>query len=175
MKIAHPSSERHYEWLDLLRFSAAMMVVLCHVRGSMFSAYGSLAPQSRSLVTATFFAFTRLGLESVIAFFVLSGYLVGGKAIERMLHGSFDPTSYAVDRLSRIWIPLIPALAWTSIVSYYIFRKTDGPFIWVGNLLGLQNVAVSAIGHNDPLWSLAYEIWFYIIVYAVGRLGVCRS
>src|SRR5690348_5650474 len=105
-------SERtsHYEWLDLVRFLAALLVVSAHVRGTVFREYSALAADSRNLAVASFFALTRLGHEAVIVFFVLSGYLVGGRAFERIARGRFVPGEYAVDRITRIWIPLVLAL-----------------------------------------------------------------
>jgi peptidoglycan/LPS O-acetylase OafA/YrhL len=32
----------------------------------------------------------------------------------------------------------------------------------LGNILFLQSIAVAPFGTNGPLWSLAYEFWFYI-------------
>jgi peptidoglycan/LPS O-acetylase OafA/YrhL len=48
-------------------------------------------------------------------------------------------------------------------------RETNDILSWIGNLLGLQGVFVSPFGENGPLWSLAYETWFYVLTYAIGR------
>jgi peptidoglycan/LPS O-acetylase OafA/YrhL len=37
-----------------------------------------------------------------------------------------------------------------------------GPGVLLGNVLFLQNVVVESYGSNAPLWSLAFEFWFYI-------------
>ena len=58
------------------------------------------------------------------------------------------------------------------------------PVSWVGfggNLLGLQVVWFRSFADNIPLWSLAYEIWFYILAGAAafwtlsGRRGRIAS
>src|SRR5690348_8364135 len=157
----------HYEWLDLVRFVAALLVVAGHVRGTVFREYSALATDSRNLAVASFFALSRLGHEAVIVFFVLSGFLVGGRAFERIAQGRFAAGDYAIDRITRIWVPLIPAL----VLGTAIASGPAGPVEWAGNLLGLQHVLVEPLGGNAPLWSLAYEIWFYALVYAVGRLA----
>ena len=171
--IANPESQKdtHYQWLDFLRFAAALMVVLAHVRAFLFLDYGALDAGSRNIATAAFFAFTRLGHEAVIVFFVLSGYLVGGKAVERIAKGSFQSSDYAIDRFARIWVPLVPAL----ILSVALGAHSEGTLTWIGNLLGLQGVLVPTFGGNGPLWSLAYEIWFYVLAYAVGRQALRNS
>lgn len=161
----------HYEWLDLVRFLAALLVVAGHVRGTVFREYSALATDSRNLAVASFFALSRLGHEAVIVFFVLSGFLVGGRAFERIAQGRFAAGDYAIDRITRIWIPLIPAL----VLGTAIAGGPAGPVEWAGNLLGLQHVLVEPLGGNAPLWSLAYEIWFYALVYAVGRLAASNK
>jgi peptidoglycan/LPS O-acetylase OafA/YrhL len=37
-------------------------------------------------------------------------------------------------------------------------------------MVGLNGVAVPGLADNDPLWSLAYEIWFYVLGGALGYL-----
>lgn len=163
--MAHPQDKPHFAWLDLLRFVAALVVVVGHARASAFVDYGRLAANHHTGIVAVFYALTRLGGEAVIVFFVLSGYLVGGKVIERCGKGVFVPVDYAVDRLSRIWVPLIPALVLSALVSPTHVPMSD----WIGNLLGLQHVMSPSLGGNQPLWSLAYEVWFYVLAYAIGR------
>lgn len=159
---------QHYQWLDFLRLMAALTVVLGHARGFTFEDYGSLEPASQGILTAAFFALTRIGHEAVIVFFVLSGFLVGGRAIERIRNGAFNPRDYAIDRTTRILIPLAPALLLSGLASGF----TDGATVWLGNLMGLQGVLVPVLGSNGPLWSLAYEVWFYMLIYAAGRLAL---
>ncbi len=105
----------------------------------------------------------------MIVFFVLSGFLVAGKLAERTLNGSFDLGSYVIDRLSRIYVPLIPALGFSAVVVWI-----DGGSVsfkeFLGNLLGLQEMFCDNFADNEPLWSLAYEFWFYILGGAIATL-----
>ena len=71
----------HLYWLDWLRFTAALMVVAIHSRGGTWVEWGRLTEASQTKLVAIFFAITRTGSESVLVFFVLSGFLVGGKVI----------------------------------------------------------------------------------------------
>lgn len=149
-------------WLDWLRFGAAFMVMVSHVRGGHFAAYGDLAPPFHSPLVAMSFALTRLGGEAVVLFFVLSGFLVGGGSARRAIQGTFGSRVYLIDRVTRIYTPLIPALILTAGVV--LFRGGHvSPGAFFGNLAGLQGVVVENFGGNAPLWSLAYEIWFYIL------------
>lgn len=154
--------QTHLCWLDWVRFIAAFMVVGIHARGENWVEWGRLTETSQTKLAALFFALTRAGTEWVLVFFVLSGFLVGGKLIERLRDGTFSLPEYVLDRVSRIWVPLVPALVWSAIVAFWVGK----PVSWldlIGNIIGLQGVSVANFAANHPLWSLGYEIWFYVL------------
>lgn len=157
----------HLYWLDWLRFAAAFMVVAVHARGTTWVEWGRLAQASQTKLAAVFFALTRAGTEWVLVFFVLSGFLVGGKILARLGNGSFDLREYVIDRISRIWVPLIPAMLWSAAVALWLEKPVTGRAA-LGTLLGLQGVLFGNFAGNYPLWSLAYEIWFYFLGGFVG-------
>ncbi len=148
--------------LDLLRGLAALLVCVCHVRNGSFVEFGSLPAESRTLTSALFLGLCRLGHEAVLVFFVLSGFLVGGALIGRVAAGTFSLGSYTIDRASRIWLPLLPACLFTSMVNVYLTGEAASWMQIAGTMAGLNGVAVSPLPSNGPLWSIAYEIWFYI-------------
>ena len=162
------NSKAHIQWLDALRFLAAITVVTSHVRGQIFVEFGALEDTSRNLATALFFAVTRLGHEAVIVFFVLSGYFVGGKAFEAIRSGRFDINVYIIDRATRLWVPLVPVLIISCIGTLI---TTEVVVNFFGNVLGLQTVIVPVFSGNGPLWSLAYEQWFYIVPITIALLS----
>lgn len=169
-----PNYPRHLHWLDSFRFLAALMVVISHTRNAVFVEYGLLPASEKSILVTLGYAFTRISNEAVIMFFVLSGFLVGGRATQKIIEGQFSPSSYAIDRFSRIMVPLVPALALTAVVVFH----ENGQFNVVellGNLLSLQGVLVEPFGGNNPLWSLSYEVWFYVMVFAVGLAAVRKG
>jgi len=167
-------TKEHLHWLDWLRFTAALMVVAVHARGGVWVEWGRLEEASQTKLVAVFFALTRTGSEWVTVFFVLSGFLVGGKVLERVAKGSFDLRAYAIDRFSRIWMPLIPALMFTAGVAMYVGRPVS-LFDFAGNLLGLQCSVCDNFAGNVPLWSLAYEIWFYVLAGCAAVAVTSRS
>lgn len=166
--------KNHLHWLDWLRFTAALMVVFVHARGGNWVEWGRLEEASRTEATAVFFALTRIGSEWVTVFFVLSGFLVGGKVLERVMAKTFDVRAYAIDRFSRIWVPLIPSLLFTMVVALYLGRPVSAVDFF-GCLLGLQTSFCENFGRNVPLWSLAYEIWFYLLAGCVAVIATSRS
>jgi peptidoglycan/LPS O-acetylase OafA/YrhL len=161
-----------YLALDFLRGAAALAVFFCHVRGAAFVEFGALPASQQTMAVAIFFALTRMGHEAVLVFFVLSGFLVGGPAIDRALQKQFDARAYAIDRATRIFVPLIPACILTvAIGSLALNSKSD--WLQVGlNVVGLNEVFGATLATNAPLWSLAYEIWFYVFA---GAAACCLS
>lgn len=168
------NAKEHLHWLDWLRFTAALMVVVVHARGGNWVEWGRLEEASRTKWVAIFFALTRTGAECVTVFFVLSGFLVGGKVLERVAKGTFNLRAYVIDRFSRIWMPLVPALFFTAAVAIYIGRPVS-IFEFIGNLFGLQVAVCDNFAGNVPLWSLAYEIWFYVLAGCAAVAVTARS
>ena len=105
---------------DWLRFLAAAGVLLHHARGASLVDFGALPASQHNLINAGWFAVTRLGHEAVLVFFILSGYLVGGRALDLAMSGRFDLRRYAIDRCVRIGIVLIPAIAFTGLAGYML-------------------------------------------------------
>src|SRR5215813_13613142 len=78
-KLSHHVQSYPSVALDLLRGWAALIVLLVHVRGASFVEFGSLPPDQKTILVVVLFGLTRIGHEAVLIFFVLSGFLVGGK------------------------------------------------------------------------------------------------
>jgi peptidoglycan/LPS O-acetylase OafA/YrhL len=154
--------KHHYYWLDLLRFASALLVVICHYRGNFFIEYGLLSNEDKNIFTQIFYFIGRLGNEPVVVFFVLSGFLVGGKAMQRILNNDIDIKLYFIDRFTRIILPLLAALLFMVIIDLIIGKPIPSVDI-LGSLFSLQGV-LTGCGENDPLWSLTYEVWFYIFI-----------
>lgn len=171
--------------LDMMRWVAAMLVVLNHLRNVFFIDYQLVAYPS--LWDNFFYFFTGLGHQAVMVFFVLSGYLVGGRAWERMRQGTFHIKDYAIDRFSRIYsvffvavfvgvgmdwvgmnifgleaIYVNPSLHGINVLKDDAVSRMDWQII-TGNLLMLQTIIVPVPGSNSPLWSLANECWYYLL------------
>lgn len=132
-----------------------------HFRGGFFEEFGLLAEEDKTVAVRILYALTHLGHECVLIFFVMSGFLVGGKALERMRESRFNLVDYGIDRTVRIVLPLISALL-LYIPITYCMGKTVNWWHWLGNLFSLQGILCGPV--IGPLWSLSYEVWFYIVV-----------
>jgi peptidoglycan/LPS O-acetylase OafA/YrhL len=161
-------------WLDLIRFLAAFSVLLTHARGFLFVDYNSLNSSSQTIGVKLFFSLTRLGTESVIIFFVLSGFLVGGKSIIRLIKGEFNAREYVLDRVFRIYVPLLPAILLSVLMLLVTRSKIDYLEIF-GNIFSLQGILVESLSGNPPLWSLSYEVWFYLLLFFLGLMIISKK
>ena len=181
----HMLSERSL-FLHFLRIFSAILVCLDHSK-EFFLLPMVGTPQLFEMLVRPLMS---LGSSAVLVFFFLSGYLVGGNELERLYSGELRPRKYLVDRLSRLWLVLIPALAFTFIlnsiscnpnrVSLYcsasldLASHADGPplldqniYSLLESILFLQPFQGNVFGGNGPLWSLSYEFWYYIVFYFV--------
>jgi len=164
-------NKQHYYWLDLLRFASALLVVICHYRGNFFVEYGLLSNDDKNIFTQIFYFIGRLGNEPVVVFFVLSGFLVGGRAMQRILNNDIDVKSYLIDRFIRIMLPLLATLLFMVVIAIILGNTIPLKDI-LGSLFSLQGILTGS-GGNAPLWSLAYEVWFYVFIGCL--MIICRG
>lgn len=163
-----------FYWLDLLRFLAAFAVLINHFRADVFTDYYNLPLDQQTGMMSFFYLITRLGYEAVLIFFVLSGFLVFGRLIERLRNNTFNPVNYAIDRSVRIMLPLISAVVFVAIASIICDNPKDTDFVdYIGNIFSLQGVFVKPI--NGSFWSLAYEVWFYILAGAFAVVFISKK
>jgi len=157
--------------LDIARGLAAGLVAVSHLRGGFFVSYDHLLGTSHNFFNYLLFFITRLGHEAVIVFFVLSGYLVGGAILSEWVKGNPDWAKYLVNRITRMWTVLLPALvigAAFDFITLSLNPSTPGAsnfsFInFIGNAFFLQTITVPTFGTNGTLWSLANEFWYYLL------------
>lgn len=150
------------------------MVVIGHTRFQHFAYYGLLEIPAKGLWSEACFLIPRFANEAVSVFFVISGFLVGGRCIERVLNNKFEPAAFIIDRSSRIWLPLLPIV----LITWWITWIRHEPIPWIegiGNILSLQGIFVNSLTNNSSLWSLSYEIWFYILALGGAIAATSKS
>jgi peptidoglycan/LPS O-acetylase OafA/YrhL len=149
--------------LESLRGFAALYVVFFHALPQKFYLWG-----------INFGFLFRFGPESVILFFILSGFVIK-YTYEKSRDKSFK--NYFIRRFIRLYVPLFIIY----ILGYVIKCIHEGAFAdpdWLllgGNLLMLQDVIsqkphviVGVYMNNGPLWSLSYEWWFYMLFFLLA-------
>ena len=175
MKVA-PIDRRTSAVLDVLRWTAALAVVLTHVNDQLFLSLSETPPGGRTLAFTAWKLISASGNEAVIVFFVISGYLVGGGVLAEFLKkGDIDLADYMLRRCSRLYTVLIPALVIGALLDLAGSRLPGGEEVYAerfhhltaagffGNLFFLQNTFVETFGTNDALWSLANEFFYYVM------------
>jgi peptidoglycan/LPS O-acetylase OafA/YrhL len=148
--------------LGLLRFVMAFVVVCVH-GAWFFAGRAPVVDQVKELG----------GKSAVIAFLVLSGFSIGA-SVERAESGFY------LRRLLRVYPSYVVAIAFTAAlqvatggiapVARHVFHASGAGGI-VGNLVFLQTIAVSALGFNYSLWSLAVEVVYYALAPRLRRLS----
>lgn len=135
-------------YLDLLRFTAALLVVLEH------AVLLGVLPQIGAL--------TRLSHESVMVFFVLSGLVIGVSS----LSAGMTAGEYVASRAARIYCVALPALVccygFVSIVGGGATHGLPvGQFLSSFFFLDGAWFNYAEVPLNGPYWSLCYEVWYY--------------
>lgn len=161
--------QNHFYWLDALRFIAAFMVLFSHTRNDFFLPWGELPSEQHNPISLVFYFLGRLGHEAVIVFFVLSGFLVGGRGFERIQKGDFRIANYLIDRFSRIYPPLLITILFYFITCIFIDTENWDWAVAFCNLLNLQGICCKSL--VSPFWSLSYEWWFYLVLATIGLIA----
>ncbi len=144
--------------IEALRGFVAIYVTFAHVF------------HDRSYALAEYNFIWNFGDLGVAIFFVISGFVIQ-LSYERSKDKSFK--SYFFKRFFRIYIPLILVF----IANYFVQLMEFGvegftlPRL-ITNLLMLQNTnqpdsIFAPLFNNGPLWSLAYEWWYYMIFFFI--------
>ena len=155
---------------DFVRFCAASAVIFSH--------HYFLSGRDEPVVPLYGEDFGELGVE---IFFCLSGFLIC-----QSLYRSRDWVRFAAARLLRIFPNLAVALIFTSVATLLWFGNGIHWRDHIGYVTG--NVAMALTGLtdlipgvfersfsaevNDPLWTLPYEMWLYVVLallFAIGR------
>jgi peptidoglycan/LPS O-acetylase OafA/YrhL len=153
---------RYYE-IDLLRFIAALAVVLYH-----YTFLGEEMPSYNPLIFKNISLVTRYGYLGVELFFIISGYVVllsaQGKTVRQFfisrvvrLYPAYWVACSLTFLVKAIWgkgtiagLTVSPSLQAT--IGQYFYNMT-----MLQDLIGVVNI-------DGPYWSLAIEITFYFLV-----------
>jgi peptidoglycan/LPS O-acetylase OafA/YrhL len=160
-------------YLDLVRFSAAMVVFLSH----------ACTP---GIAEAILPNLTQRGIDAVTVFFVLSGFVISHTAEtkDRTLPG------YIISRLARLWSVGIPALVLAAVLGHFgtlispefyrqhVIADNYSGSEFLSQLISNYPALRFAFGvlfvneawtlriipfHNAPYWSLGYEFCYYLL------------
>lgn len=176
--------------LDAARGLAAVLVLIHHLDVYFPVAWEHILGDTVGLRALKFLS--SLNSEAVMLFFVISGYCIRATSVKYDFRLRRDIFHYATRRGARILPLYIAAIGFTFFIGLIMHETGDKSFsitTLVGNLLFLQipegtrgNWFVP-FGHNAPLWSLSFEVFYYAIfpvmilaeAYCLRRLGFRAS
>lgn len=155
-------------YLDLTRFTAALLVFLHHFA-------------FKALTGGEYAAIGAYGEDAVMVFFVLSGFVIAYVTDQRE-HNLLD---YSTSRLARLYSVVVPAVLATLVLDTFgraldpeLYRISDNDHLLLRTLftLGFANQLWSLdvrFLSNWPYWSISYEFWYYALfaclVFTTGR------
>ncbi len=152
--------DRFYE-IDLLRFLAALAVVLYHYTFRGF-AEGGYSPVEYPVLGEVF----KYGLYGVQLFFIISGFVILMTASKR------DAANFVISRITRLY----PAF-WVcvSLTAAFIFWK-GGEIFQIGLVEYLLNLTMISGFANVKMvdgvyWTLLVEIKFYLLIFVLLVCG----
>jgi peptidoglycan/LPS O-acetylase OafA/YrhL len=178
---------------DLLRGLAAFFVLFEHWRNLFFVDFPRIV--THRLPLAVFYILGSAGHQSVILFFVLSGYFIGGTVFRSFERNQWSWSGYLLRRIVRLWTVLVPALLlclfWDrfgiylgrapALYSGQVQNNMVGnvapmlaPHVFFGNLFFVQAILTPLFGSDGALWSLANEFWYYIL-FPLGFVALWRT
>jgi len=168
-------SRNHF---NTIRLAMALLVVWSH----SFALYND--SEDREWISLWLNGTYDAGNIGVMAFFVISGYLITRSFIRSRSVGT-----YMMKRIRRIYPGFLVSVLVCAVVvvpAYSTIMKTDGqeafrvfshalilkPYFPRSNVF-YANVLPGAV--NGSLWSISYEFWCYLGVLALGVAGLATS
>lgn len=183
-------------FLNLIRFVACEMVVVCHFLTKYQPAIGQ----------ASFRLGSTMGGVAVLLFFVLSGLLICYSSLNKLGNPSYRFRNFFVDRFSRIYSGLVPAMLIAAIIAAVIYITNYSYFAYLCSMQSMPSLltfgmtlgmlerfpvaffnsllspfglsfplpSVTPFGFNGILWTLAVEWWIYMAFgwFVMGSLAL---
>ena len=178
-------SQESSVFLNLIRFIACEMVVVCHF----------LTKYQPEIHQASFRLGSALGGVAVLLFFVLSGLLICYSTLNKVGNPSYRFRNFFVDRFSRIYSGLVPALLIGAVIAVVIYITNYSYFVYLCSMQSTPSLltfgmtlamlqrfpvaffnslllpfglsfplpSVTPFGFNGILWTLAVEWWIYMV------------
>jgi peptidoglycan/LPS O-acetylase OafA/YrhL len=152
-------------YLDFARAIAAIAVVFHHYNNHIVGGKPRVFPD--------------VGQESVMVFFVLSGFVISWVAETK----EKTATAFFIKRIARFYSVMIPSIA-IMLGSYFLIQQINPEVItsarklftlrsdlnlWQNGVLTLTFLNFNShfydkvLPFGEPFWSLTYEFWYYII------------
>jgi peptidoglycan/LPS O-acetylase OafA/YrhL len=175
-------------FIDTARWLAAFAVLFTHVESYALVTLADTPAKDRGAAAYVVWFLYGYAHQAVVVFFVVSGFLVGGKVLRAVAGSKFLLRPYLIDRTVRIYVVLLPVLVATALLDLAgrrlfadtgiyrlpIFAGRSGVGDFFANLLNIQDIFVPYFGTNSALWTLSHEYWYYV-TFALLAAAFMRS
>ncbi|MBK6801577.1 MAG: acyltransferase family protein [Novosphingobium sp.] len=165
-----PAPRGAFFWADVLRFVAAMLVVMEHSRDLLFLTLVEVS--NLSVPWKVFYFLTGFGNEAVIVFFVLSGFWITSAVSRRIERTDFWRT-YLIDRLSRLLIVLVPVLMLGAVLDLTSIHLLGSQYVDVtSGALTVQRPVIDSLGPGVLIGNL---LFLQKLVFPVRRQNIWHN
>ncbi|MBF9238706.1 acyltransferase [Hymenobacter sp. BT683] len=150
--------------LEALRGGAALIVVIRHailLSPSLMKGYEIPGP----------WKYVPPGHLSVLIFFMLSGYVIG--LTNKTPINSWESCGeYLKRRFIRLYPIYLLSIILTLAVAFLLLNKVYSWSLIIQHLTFLQVTLGVVIKENNPLWSLNYEVVYYVIFIVISSFSI---
>jgi peptidoglycan/LPS O-acetylase OafA/YrhL len=177
-----PKRNLPFDILDSIRGIAALYVTVAHCRGTLWiggNEFSRMFPYETwsiwEYIMIGSSMLTRLAVEFVIVFFLLSGF-----SIAHSLADNKSPRPFYKRRLIRIYPSYVAALVWAGLIfvvtrllfpewydgsmdQFAFLRTTQMNNYLEGEVIVKNLLYMPSAGFITPFWSLTYEVIFYLM------------
>jgi peptidoglycan/LPS O-acetylase OafA/YrhL len=157
--------------IDAARGLAASIVVVHHLDLFYPKAFDYLL--GRGTIWHSILQFiSGLNAEAVMLFFIISGFCIRATSRRYDFGRWSDLVNYGRHRVARILPLYLITLGFTYLAGLAIGRTSDASYSFttlVGNMMFLQTPAsvrgvwFVPFGGNGPLWSISFEVFYYVL------------
>jgi peptidoglycan/LPS O-acetylase OafA/YrhL len=151
METTKPKSKINLN-LESLRGFAALFVVVAHIINHDHSFNKSYSAH----FLIFFFRTIDVSHLGVLIFFVLSGYVIGISNKNRLTKGTI------LDYLKKRFVRLYPIYIICVLVTLFVAQSVSAQLI-LSTFTFTQGLFTGIITENGPLWSLNYEVLYYLL------------
>jgi len=154
-----PGKPKKVYTLNALRGFSAIFVVFYHM-----VAYGKYLDPD--YLPSSFKYFYNKGQFRVLIFFIISGTVIS--LSNKTGINSKNLLTYIKKRAIRIY----PIYAASLLIALLVSETVNSPATIIGNFTFLDVLVTNVISGNGPVWTLHYEIVFYLLFIPVSMLDI---
>lgn len=120
------ASKHQYFYFDVVRAFSAQIVVIGHSLNILLP--GLFMSRQADGGYGTKAGILYVQNVGVVLFFVLSGFLVTKSVVRKQSNPKYGFNQYAVERFSRVFVPLVPAIILVGLLDAVLIKSTGSPF-----------------------------------------------